>query len=62
MNYAEIIRDAKKEGIREGREEGIKEGKVEIIKVLLKTKSIEEVIALGFDEELVKKAAEKQND
>lgn len=62
MNYAEIIRDAKKEGIREGREEGIKEGKVEIIKVLLKTKSIEEVIALGFDEELVKKAAEKQDD
>ena len=62
MNYAEIIRDAKKEGIREGREEGIKEGKVEIIKVILKTKSIEEVIALGFDEELVNKAAEKQDD
>ena len=38
------------------------EGKLEAIKTLLNTKSIEEVIALGFDEELVKKAAEKQND
>ena len=38
------------------------EGKLEAIKTLLNTKSIEEVIALGFDEELVKKAAEKQDD
>ena len=37
------------------------EGKLEAIKTLLNTKSIEEVIALGFDEELVKKAAEKQD-
>ena len=38
------------------------EGKLEAIKTLLNTKSIEDVIALGFDEELVKKAAEKQDD
>ena len=66
MNYAEIIRDSKKEGIREGIKEGteygIKKAKLEDIRMLLKKMDAEEIIALGFDEELVKEAAEKQND
>ena len=62
MNYAEIIRDAKKEGIREGREYGTRMTKIKVIKMLLEKMDIEEIIELGFDEELVKKAAEKQND
>ena len=61
MNYAEIIRDAKKEGIREGREYGTRMTKIKVIKMLLEKMDIEEIIEIGFDEALVKEVAENQN-
>ena len=61
MNYAEIIRDAKKEGIREGREYGTRMTKIKVIKMLPEKMDIEEIIEIGFDEALVKEVAENQN-
>ena len=59
MNYAEIMRDYKKEGIREGTEYGIEKGKIESIRLLLKEMEPEKIIAMGFDAELVKRVMEE---